>query len=127
MATIHHTVKFEVPPKLEALLKKLKERTGLKMVMGLDSIEAGHNLPDLGAVREAGSLECDEAGDSDLDLTVADRGVRVEVLAGTNRYFRDVVLAALQDLGGHPDLKPGASAAKTWAKLSPAEKAEAVE
>ena len=127
MATIHHTVKFEVPPKLEVLLKKLKERTGLKMVMGLDSIEAGHNLPDLGEVREAGSLECDEAGDSDLDLTVADRGVRVDVLAGTNRYFRDSVLAALQDLGGHPDHKPGASAAKPWAKLSAEEKAEAVE
>ena len=126
MATIHHTVKFEVPPKLEAFLKKMKERTGLKMVLGLDSIEKGHNLADLGAVREAGSLECDEAGDSDLDLTVADKGVRVDVLAGTNLYFRDSVLAALQDLGGQPDHKPGASAGKAWNKLSEGEKAEVV-
>ena len=126
MATIHHTVKFEVPPKLEALLKRLKERTGLKMVLGLDAIEAAHNLPELGAVREAGSLECDEAGDSDLDLTVADRGVRVDVLAGTNLYFRDAVLATLQELGGQPDHKPGATAGKAWAKLTEAEQAEVV-
>src|ERR1700712_5293013 len=127
MATIHHTVKFEVPPKLEWLFKKVKERTGLKMMLGLDSIDAGHTIPDLGAVKEAGSLECDEAGDSDLDLTVAERGVRVDVLAGTNRYFRDVVVAALQELGGHSDHKPGASATKAWSALSAAEKAEVVQ
>ena len=66
MATLHIKVRFEVPPKLEDVRKKVHERTGLKVALGIDSIDPGHEWPELGLIREAGSLECDEAGDSDL-------------------------------------------------------------
>jgi hypothetical protein len=126
MATVHYRVRFEVPPTLEAVRKKVHERTGLPVLLGKDAIDPGHEMPDIGTVREAGSLECDEAGDSDLDITVGQRGVRVDVMPGTNLYFRDAVLAALQDLGGHPDHKPGPIAAKKWEQLKEAERIEMV-
>jgi hypothetical protein len=126
MAILHYKVRFEVPPSLESVRKKVHERTGLRVDLGIDSIEPGHEWPDLGTIREAGSLECDEAGDSDIDVTVGTRGVRVDVVPGTNRYFRDAVLAALQDLGGHPEHKPGALASKKWNQLGETERIELV-
>ena len=126
MATLHIKVRFEVPPTLETVRKKVHERTGLRVDLGIDSIDPGHEWPDLGTIREAGSLECDDAGDSDIDITVGARGVRVDVVPGTNLYFRDVVLAALQDLGGHPDHKPSQIASKKWKELGEKEKGESV-
>jgi hypothetical protein len=126
MATLHYKVRFEVPPTLENVRKKVHERTGLRVDLGIDSIDPGHEWPDLGTIREAGSLECDDAGDSDVDITVGARGVRVDVVPGTNLYFRDAVLAALQDLGGHPEHKPGPIANKKWAQLAAKERDEAV-
>ena len=126
MATLHLKVRFEVPPKLEEVRRKVHQRTGLPVMLGRDSIDPGHQWPELGTIREAGSLECDEAGDSDLDLTIGTLGVRVDVVPGTNLYFRDVVLAALQDLGGKVEHAPGPSAAKKWAQLSEDEKNAAV-
>ncbi len=127
MATIHHHVRFEVPPTLESVRKKVRERTGLKVILGRDAIDPGHEWPDLGAIKEAGALECDEAGDSDLDITVGARGVRVDVVQGTNFYFREAVLAALQDLGGTPEHKPGPLADKKWAQLKEDERTESVQ
>jgi hypothetical protein len=126
MATIHCKVRFEVPPTLESVRKKVHERTGLPVMLGRDAIDPGHEWPDLGLIKEAGSLECDDAGDSDLDITVGARGVRVDVVPGTNLYFRDVVLAALQDLGGHSEHKPSALADRKWAQLQEAERGESV-
>ncbi len=126
MATIHHKIRFEVPPKLEDVRKRVCDRTGLTCHLGLDSIDPGHEWPELGIIREAGSLECDDAGDSDLDLTVGQHGVRLDVVPGTNLYFRDVVLAVLQEMGGKPDHKPSGCADKPWARLSEQEKNEAV-
>lgn len=126
MATIHHKVRFEVPPTLQAIRKKVHERMGLPVALGIDGIEPGHQWPEIGEVRAAGSLECDEAGDSDIDVTVGAKGVRVDVVPGTNLYFRDSVLAALQELGGHSDHKPGPLATKKWKNLGEPERAEVV-
>lgn len=126
MATIHHRVRFEVPPTLENIMKKVRERTGLRVALGKDSIDPGHEWPDLGTIREAGSIECDDAGDSDLDVTIGTRGVRVDVVPGTNLYFREVVLAALQDLGGKPEHKPGPIAEKKWSQLGEQDRTQEV-
>jgi hypothetical protein len=126
MATLHYKIRFEVPPSLEAIRKKVHERTGLRVDLGIDGIDPGHEWPELGAIKEAGSLECDDAGDSDIDITVGQHGVRLDVMPGTNLYFRDAVLAALQDLGGHPEHKPGALAQKKWSQLGDGERGEAV-
>ena len=126
MATLHLKVRFEVPPKLEEVRRKVHQRTGLPVMLGRDSIDPGHQWPELGTIREAGSLECDEAGDSDLDLTIGTLGVRVDVVPGTNLYFRDVVLAALQDLGGKSEHKPSAIADRKWSQLKEAEREESV-
>ena len=126
MATVHYRVRFEVPPSLEAVKRKVHERTGLPVAMGKDSIEPGHEWPDLGAIKEAGSLECDDAGDSDLDITIGQRGVRVDCLPGTNLYFRDAVLAALQELGGKADHEPGPLARKKWSELAEKEREQSI-
>ena len=126
MATMQYRVRFEVPPSLDHVAKKLRERTGLRVVLGKDAIESGHELADLGPIREAGSLECDDAGDSDLDITVGKLAVRVDCMEGTNLYFRDCVLAVLKDLGGKPDHEPGPLASKKWSELKPPERELAV-
>src|SRR5258708_2756119 len=79
MATVHYRARFDSRlPNLEELKARIQERTGLAVALGKDSIDVSHEFPDIGRVREAGSLECDEAGDSDLDIMVGSLGVRVD-------------------------------------------------
>lgn len=124
MATIHYRVQFRAEaPSLEQVRRKVEERTGLTVALGKDSIDPTHEWPDVGHVNEAGSLECEQAGDTDLALTLGTRGARVDCVPGLNLYFRDQVIAALHDLGGVSDINLGPLVAKKWSELSSAEQA----
>ena len=124
MAIIHYDVIFEKgAPTLLAIKEKLDGRMGLKTHLIKDSIEPGHTWPHIGSIKESGTVECDEAAESDLELTVGSTGVRVScVPSSTHPYFRESTLAALIDLGGNFDARLDAFISKKWADLTAAEK-----
>ncbi len=124
MAIIHYDVTYEKgSPSLQQIKEKLDQRMGLRTHLVKDSIEAGHEWPHIGRIRESGTFECDECDDSDLEMTVGSTGVRIScVPLSTHPYFRESALAALIDLGGNFDAKLHPFIAKTWSELSPAEK-----
>ena len=124
MAIIHYDVVFKGGvPALEKIKQGLEQRTGLKTMLAVDKLDEVHRWPHIGAVRESGTLECDEADDSDLELTVGSEGVRLSCVPGSiHPYFRDSVIATLVALGGKWDSKLSPLVAKKWAELSAADR-----
>lgn len=125
MAIIHYDVIFKKHsgPTLEQIKKKIDQRMGLVTRLMKDAVEVAHAWPYLGMVRESGSLECAEAEDSDMEITVGSTGVRIScVPSSTHPYFREIALAALIDLGGSFDAKLHPYVSKKWSELSAADK-----
>jgi hypothetical protein len=126
MAIVHYDVVFkDRAPNVEKIKERLEERTGLKTQFAMDALDKdlSHSWPHIGKVKESGTLECDEADDSDLELTVGSTGVRISFVATSiNPYFRDSTLAALIDLGGKWDARLPPMVGKKWSELSRAEK-----
>ena len=125
MAIIHYDVIFEkhAAPTLEKIKSKIDQRMGLNTRLMKDAVEVAHAWPYLGMVRESGTLECAEASDSDMEITVGSTGVRVScVPSSTHPYFREIALAALIELGGKFDAKLDSFVGKKWNELSSVEK-----
>lgn len=125
MAIIHYDVIFKKHsgPTLEQIKKKIDQRMGLVTRLMKDAVEVAHAWPYLGMVRESGSLECAEAEDSDMEITVGSTGVRIScVPSSTHPYFREIALAALIDLGGSFDARLHPYVSKKWSELSAADK-----
>ena len=125
MAIIHYDVIFKKhgAPTLEQFKKQIDQRMGLVTRLMKDAVEVAHAWPYLGMVRESGSLECAEAEDSDMEITVGSTGVRIScVPSSTHPYFREIALAALIDLGGSFDAKLHPYVSKKWSELSAADK-----
>ena len=124
MAIIHYDVIFKKNcPTLEKIKSQIDQRMGLNTRLMKDVVEVAHAWPYLGMVRESGTLECAEAADSDMEITVGSTGVRIScVPSSTHPYFREIALAALLDLGGSFDAKLDSFVGKQWNDLSAAEK-----
>ena len=128
MAIIHYDIVFDPKqriPNIEQIKARLEERTGLRTQFALDQLDKDvkHSWPHIGTVRQSGTLECDEADDSDLEMTVGSSGVRISFVGTSiNPYFRDSTLAALVDLGGKWGAKLPGMVGKKWAELSRSEK-----
>ncbi len=126
MAIVHYDIVFkDRTPSVEKIKARLEERMGIKTQFGKDQLDKdlSHTWPHIGKVHESGTLECDECGDSDLEMTVGSTGVRISFVASSvNPYFRDSTLAALIDLGGHWDARLPPMVGKKWGELSRAEK-----
>ena len=123
MAIIHYDVIFEKSPTLEQFKVKVDQRMGLHTRLLKDAVEVAHAWPYLGMVRESGMLECPEAADSDMEVTVGSTGVRIScVPSSTHPYFRECALAALIDLGGSFEAKLQPFVGKKWSELSSEEK-----
>lgn len=124
MAIIHYDVIFPAgTPTLQQFKDKLDARMGLRTHLVKDAIDVVHEWPHIGAVRESGTLECDECEDSDLEATVGSRGVRIScVPSSTHPYFRESALAALVDLGGVFEARLHPFIGRKWSELSPADR-----
>ena len=124
MAIIHYDVVFEKStPSLQQIKEKLDQRMGLRTHLSIDAVEAGHEWPHIGMVKQSGTFECDECEDSDMEMTVGSTGVRIScVPSSTHPYFRESALAALIDLGGNFDAHLHPFITKKWAELSPADR-----
>jgi hypothetical protein len=126
MAIIHCDVVFKQhPPTLVKFKERLEARMGLQTHLLIDPLDSktDHDWPHIGHVRETGTLECDEAEDSDMEVTVGSGGVRLTFMAETiNEYFRDSSIAALVDLGGTWGARLSVLVMRKWAALSLTEK-----
>ena len=126
MAIVHYDVVFkDRTPNVEKIKLRLEERMGIKTHFSKDQLDKdlSHSWPHIGKVAESGTLECNEADDSDLELTVGSTGVRISFVGDSvNPYFRDSTLAALIDLGGKWDARLPPVVGKKWGELSRAEK-----
>ena len=128
MAIVHYDVVFDEKrgtPNLDKIKARLEERIGLRTQLSIDQLDkdVNHAWPHIGKVRQSGTIECDECDDSDLEMTVGSKGVRISCVATSiNPYFRDSALAALVDLGGKWDAALPPMVGKKWGELSRAEK-----
>lgn len=126
MAIIHHDVTFSnAPPRLVEIKKRLEARSGLEVHCILDRLdpETVHVWPHIGQVKESGVFECDEANDTDFELTVGSTGVRITwVVPGINHYISHQTLATLKELGGTWEGSLPGTVTKKWSELSEAEK-----
>jgi hypothetical protein len=123
VAIIHWDVTFsKQPPALLDIKHQLERRTGLEVHLWKDSLDKDldHEWPNIGHIRESGSIECDEADGADLEITVGTMGVRVTFVdPSVQTYFRDSIVASLIDLGGEWKAKLTPLISKRWEELSP--------
>jgi hypothetical protein len=126
VAIIHYDVTFSGnTPSLIDLKHQIEKRTGLDVHLWKDSLDKDldHEWPQIGHVRESGSVECSECDDCDLEITVGATGVRVTFVdPSVQTYFRDAVVASLIDLGGEWKARLSPLVAKRWQDLSPQER-----
>jgi hypothetical protein len=126
VAIIHYDVTFSRnTPSLIDLKHQIEKRTGLDVHLWKDSLDKDldHEWPQIGHVRESGSVECSECDDCDLEITVGTTGVRVTFVdPSVQTYFRDAVVASLIDLGGEWKARLSPLVAKRWQDLSPQER-----
>lgn len=120
MAIVHYDVVFpNETPNLEKVKQRLDQRTGLKTLLSVDRLEEVHSWPHIGEVRQSGTFECDEAADSDLEMTIGTKGVRISCVPDSiHPWFRDSAIATLVDLGGKWEARLSPLIAKKWSELS---------
>jgi len=122
VAIIHYDVSFpsdEVPTLLD-LKHQIEKRTGLTVHLWKDSLDKDleHAWPDIGHIKESGTLECDECDSADLEVTVGTSGVRITFVdPSVQLYFRDQVVQSLIDLGGEWKAKLSPLVTKKWTEL----------